>query len=58
MIKPPPKKYKCVKCSYSKVVAPKSDCLSPTDFVASCPKCGSDVEVVELSAWDRIFSFK
>ena len=54
MIKPKPFKVKCTKCEYSKVVAPKSDCLTSLDFPSSCPKCDGDIEMVELSMMDKI----
>ena len=46
-IKPNPYKLVCPKCGFSKVVAPKSDALSPKDLVAMslvCLKCGEKME--------------
>ncbi len=43
-VKPNPYKLVCQKCGFSKVVAPKSDALSPKDLVAMspvCSKCGN-----------------
>ena len=46
-VKPNPYKLVCQKCGFSKVVAPKSDALSPKDLVAMspvCSKCGEKME--------------
>ena len=46
-VKPNPYKLVCQKCGFSKVVAPKSDALSPKDLVAMspvCKKCGEKME--------------
>ena len=46
-VKPNPYKLVCQKCGFSKVVAPKSDALSPKDLVAMSPvysKCGNKME--------------
>lgn len=46
-VKPNPYKLVCQKCGFSKVVAPKSDVLSPKDLVAMnpiCSKCGEKME--------------
>jgi len=48
MIKPKPFKFVCPKCAYSKTVRPKSDVLTPMDFMSSCPKCGEKMERKEL----------
>jgi hypothetical protein len=32
--------------------------VKPQSKKYKCPKYGSDVEIVELSAWDKLFSFK
>jgi predicted RNA-binding Zn-ribbon protein involved in translation (DUF1610 family) len=40
MIKPRPYTCNCPNCGWSKVIAPKSDCLGPGDVVRQCPKCG------------------
>ena len=55
-ISPQPFKVKCQKCGYSKVVAPKSDALSPLDFITTCPKCGGSLEKVELNILDTILT--
>ena len=39
MFQPKPHKVVCKKCGWSKVVAPKSNVLSSSDFVFECPKC-------------------
>lgn len=41
MIKPEPYVYKCPSCKWEKVVAPKSDALTPGDYFESCPECGN-----------------
>ena len=46
-IKPNPYKLVCPKSGFSKVVAPKSDCLTGEDFLAMnpiCKKCGNKME--------------
>lgn len=43
MIKPPPLKFVCSQCGWSKVFAPKSDVITPEQMPpANCPKCGSE----------------
>jgi len=39
MIRPNPFIISCKKCHYCKVVHPKSDALSPSDFIQRCPEC-------------------
>ena len=58
-IKPKPYKLVCPKCGFSKVVAPKSDALSPKDLVAMspiCPKCKEEMERKDTNMLDDIFS--
>ena len=58
-IKPNPYKLVCPKCGFSKVVAPKSDALSPKDLVAMspvCKKCNNNMIKTELSFLDKLFS--
>ena len=58
-IKPNPYKLVCPKCGFSKVVAPKSDALSPKDLVAMspvCSKCGEKMERKDTNMLDNIFS--
>ena len=58
-IKPNPYKLVCPKCCFSKVVAPKSDALSPKDLVAMspvCKKCGEKMERKDTNMLDNIFS--
>ncbi len=58
-IKPNPYKLVCPKCGFSKVVAPKSDALSPKDLVAMspvCSKCGEQMEKEKLNPIDTILS--
>lgn len=46
-IKPNPYKLVCPKCGFSKIVAPKSDCLSPKDLISMspiCPKCKGQLD--------------
>ena len=40
MIQPPPSKFVCPKCGYSKIHQLQSDALNLTDLVQICPKCG------------------
>lgn len=56
MIQPPPYKYKYPKCSYSKIVRPKSDVLSPMDFISTCPKCKTKMKREELSGISKLFT--
>ena len=57
MIKPPPQNYKCPKCSYSRVVAPKSDALTPADLLGSvCPKCKINMDRIEMNIFDNIIN--
>ncbi|MCT7493964.1 hypothetical protein [Aliarcobacter cryaerophilus] len=58
-IKPNPYKLVCPKCGFSKVVAPKSDALSPKDLVAMspvCSKCKGTMERKDTTILDNIFS--
>ena len=58
-IKPNPYKLVCLKCGFSKVVAPKSDALNPKDLVAMspvCSKCGEKMERKDLNKLDILFS--
>ena len=46
-VRPKPYKLVCPKCGYSKIVAPKSDCLTGEDLLAMnpvCKKCGNKME--------------
>ena len=46
-IRPIPYKLVCSNCGFSKIVAPKSDSLSPKDLIAMsavCSKCGNKME--------------
>ena len=57
-IKPNPYKLVCAKCGFSKVVAPKSDALSPKDLVAMslvCLKCGEKMERKSVDKLDNLF---
>jgi len=56
MIAPQPFKYKCPKCNYTKIVKPKSDALNIIDFSSSCPKCGMEMERVELNIAESLVS--
>ena len=43
-VRPKPYKLVCANCGYSKIVAPKSDCLTGEDLLAMnpvCKKCGN-----------------
>ncbi|CRF41702.1 hypothetical protein [Helicobacter ailurogastricus] len=55
----PPKAYKLkCPCGFSKIIAPKSDALSPVDLMAmssTCPQCGQQMQRVSLNLFDQIF---
>lgn len=53
-IQPQPRRLKCQKCGYFKVVRPKSDALNPADFVQGCPKCGGMMKKSEDSAFSDV----
>ncbi len=55
-IKPNPYKLVCPKCGFSKVVAPKSDCLSPKDLIAMSPVCSKCGEKMERRSVDKLDS--
>lgn len=58
-VRPNPYKLVCPKCGYSRVVAPKSDCLSPKDLMSMspvCPKCKEQMERKDTNMLDNIFS--
>ncbi len=58
-VKPNPYKLVCAKCGFSKVVAPKSDALSPKDLISMspvCPKCKEQMERTDLNKLDTLFS--
>ena len=58
-IKPNPYKLVCPKCGFSKVVAPKSDALSPKALITMspvCSECGEQMEKEKLNPIDTILS--
>ena len=58
-IKPNPYKLVCLKCGFSKVVAPKSDVLTMKDLKDMnpvCSKCGEEMEKEKLNPIDTILS--
>ncbi len=58
-VKPMPYKLVCPKCGFSKIVAPKSDCLSPKDMMDMlpvCSKCKEKMERKSLNLLDDVFS--
>ena len=58
-VRPNPYKLVCPNCGYSKVVSPKSDCLSPKDLMAMspiCTKCKEQMERKDMNILDDIFS--
>ncbi len=58
-VKPNSYKLVCKKCGFTKIVAPKSDCLNPKDLMAMssiCSKCGEQMERKELDKLDTLFS--
>ena len=61
-VRPNPYKLVCPNCGYSKVVSPKSDCLSPKDLMnisPICPKCKRQMERKDLDKkyQDRLKGF-
>jgi len=56
MIQPKPFKYVCQKCSYSKIVKPKSDVLNPIEMMSICPKCEAKMEKNVLTSLDNLLS--
>ena len=61
MIAPTPYKLVCLKCGYSKLVAPQSDCLSPKDLMSMspiCSKCKGQMERKSFNILDNIFNTK
>lgn len=52
-VRPKPYKLVCPKCGYSKIVAPKSDCLTGEDLLAMNPVC-KNVEI----KWKEIIFMK
>ena len=55
-VKPNPYKLVCQKCGFSKVVATKSDALSPKDLVAMSPICKKCGEKMERKSVDKLES--
>lgn len=58
-VKPTPYKLVCSKCGFSKMVAPKSDCLSTKDLIEMspvCPKCKERMNRENLNKLDNLFS--
>ncbi|MEW6552223.1 MAG: hypothetical protein AB1389_08870 [Campylobacterota bacterium] len=57
MIPPPPFKYVCPQCGYSKIVKPKSDVIDPKDMIVGfCPKCKIRMDKKLMGALDNILS--
>ena len=59
MLPPKPYKLKCKSCGYSKIVKLKSDAFTGDDIInmsTTCPKCGKEMEKVEMGVLDKIFS--
>ena len=54
MIKPPPMQVKCVKCSATMIIAPKSDAI----FVPRCKKCGGEMVAVGSVGLGDLLGFK
>jgi hypothetical protein len=53
-ITPKPFKFVCCKCSFSKLVLPKSDVLNFSDIDDTCPKCKNKMTHKGLSLFDYI----
>lgn len=56
-VQPNPYKLVCSKCGFSKVVAPKSDALSPKDLVAMSPVCKNCGEKMANINWTEIIAY-
>ncbi|WP_434579793.1 hypothetical protein MLC52_07055 [Sulfurimonas sp. NW15] len=58
-VRPEPIVEECPKCGYSRVVHLKSDAINPMEFTLQCPKCGAELELRNLSTFEKILdSFK
>lgn len=58
-VKPEVYKLVCPVCGFSKIVAPKSDALTPNDLISMspvCPKCKSKMDRKDLNKLDTLFS--
>ena len=55
-VKPNLYKMVCPKCGHSKIVAPKSDALSPKDLIAMSPICSKCGEKMERRSVDKLDS--
>ncbi|MDY3205560.1 MAG: hypothetical protein RBR70_10865 [Arcobacter sp.] len=55
-VRPNPYKLVCPKCGYSKLVAPKSDCISPKDLISMNPVCPKCKEQMDRKSVDRLDS--
>ena len=58
-IKPNSYKLVCSKCGFNKIIASKSDCLTPKDLIEMnpiCPKCHSQMDKKDLNKLDTLFS--
>ncbi|MBT0815257.1 hypothetical protein [Campylobacter lari] len=55
MIRPMPFKKVCKKCGYSKVIVPKSDVMSFSGEIFSCPKCKEHLQRKNANALEITF---
>lgn len=54
LVSPKPFKFVCPNCDYSKTLKPKSDVLNSLDFLLTCLKCNSKMEIKEINIIDDI----
>ncbi len=51
-IRPQPMRVSCPHCHWHTISAPRSDAISPGEWVTQCPRCGhDDLERTPLSSW-------
>ena len=51
-IRPQPMRVSCPHCHWYTISAPRSDAISPGEWVTQCPRCGhEDLERTPLSSW-------
>jgi len=50
-VKPRPFTFECEGCGWTKTVAPRSDALSPGEWIDQCPKCRGKALNVRTAGW-------
>jgi len=56
MIAPEPRKMKCTKCGFRKLIKSRSDVLALEDILLQCPKCRAALERSELNGLEKVFA--